>query len=223
MNYEILQNINVRRAQSDRGEWNDTSEFYEKGYKSKLEYEKFFNLFADILKPFDLEAALSADLTLECVKLEKRAILTDFLWFSPRTYCMVHDRIKKIFQNFTLMRCRFFPVTLVDFEDKPRSERYWFFLCDEFNMDVIDFSLSQFTTWSHKQGFSDIEINSYDDLQKFSSWQVKKVVINSCEHLDLFRTALSHQVVVSDRLFKTLSDAGTTGLEYEEIEVEFHS
>jgi hypothetical protein len=51
----------------------------EMGFKNKRYYEKFAAIFGNIQR-YDLKEALEVDdLVLECVKLERKAIVTDFL------------------------------------------------------------------------------------------------------------------------------------------------
>ena len=190
------------------------------GFRERKNFEEFLNIFAGH-SHIDSNAALSSSLILECVKLKGDAKLTDFLWFSPMSYCAVSQSTFEILSNHNLFRHKFYAAHVLDAAGR-QVLGYRFFYTDFYDESIIDFKGSEFTTGNKFDGFKPVSVNSISDLNSLKTfYQVKRLRLKDIdENLDLFKTKLSLETIVSERLHKTLVNAKVTGINFSEIDIE---
>jgi hypothetical protein len=192
------------------------------GFQSKEKYDEFYNYFFNRkVNPFwEIFGRIpNFEVDLECVKLNRKAKLTDFLSYYPEIFggnYLVNNKIIKILNAFNLPNIKLFNVKLVD-DDRIRTD-YKLLFAQVLDYDVIDFKKTIFFKGSSITGKYFFEINDKNEFEKLkdnSSFQVEKLVLNDnfLGGLDFFLTKVTDpQIFVSERLKKALEDANVTGV-----------
>ncbi len=201
------------------------------GFQSKEKYDEFYNYFFNRkINPFwEIFGRIPAfEVDLECVRLNKRAKLTDFLSYYPEIFggnYLINIRIIEILNFFNLPNIKLFDVKLFD-DDRIRTD-YKLLFVEVLDYDVIDFKKTIFFKGSSIAGKSFFEINDKNEFEKLkdvSSFQVEKLVLTNkfITGLDFFLTKITDpQIFVSERLKKAFEDANVTGVKIvKEIESE---
>lgn len=201
------------------------------GFQSKEKYDEFYNYFFNRkINPFwEIFGRIPAfEVDLECVRLNKRAKLTDFLSYYPEIFggnYLINIKIIEILNCFNLPNIKLFDVKLFD-DDRIRTD-YKLLFVEVLDYDVIDFKKTIFFKGSSIAGKSFFEINDKNEFEKLkdvSSFQVEKLVLTNkfITGLDFFLTKITDpQIFVSERLKKAFEDANVTGVKIvKEIESE---
>jgi hypothetical protein len=201
------------------------------GFQSKEKYDEFYNYFFNRkINPFwEIFGRIPAfEVDLECVRLNKRAKLTDFLSYYPEIFggnYLINIKIIEILNCFNLPNIKLFDVKLFD-DDRIRTD-YKLLFVEVLDYDVIDFKKTIFFKGSSIAGKSFFEINDKNEFEKLkdvSSFQVEKLVLTNkfITGLDFFLSKITDpQIFVSERLKKAFEDANVTGVKIvKEIESE---
>jgi hypothetical protein len=193
---------------------------FDKGFTNKQYYKEFIRVFANP-NHFSQEEAMAAEFELESVKLKKGAILTDFLWFSPMSYCLVSNKVYNIITKYDLGNHRFFNAHVEDVKGKI-IEGYKFFYIPSIHQTHINFRASEFIAGNDYDGYKHIEINSSDDLFSVDGFlKVKKVSLNNeANDLDMFKVKLPIGTLISEDLYKELVAINVSGIKFRKIQVE---
>ncbi len=156
------------------------------GFQSKEKYDEFYNYFFNRkINPFwEIFGRIPAfEVDLECVRLNKRAKLTDFLSYYPEIFggnYLINIRIIEILNFFNLPNIKLFDVKLFD-DDRIRTD-YKLLFVEVLDYDVIDFKKTIFFKGSSIAGKSFFEINDKNEFEKLkdvSSFQVEKLVLTN--------------------------------------------
>lgn len=192
----------------------------ENGFKNKKFYKEFIRVFANP-NYFSFEDAMSVQFELECVKMRRGAILTDFISFSPMSYCLVSNKLFTILRKYNLGKHRFFKAIIEDLNGK-LIEGYFFFYLEVLDWHIIDFPHCEFVKGNSHDGYSDVSIKTKDEFLRDRFVQLKKISISGMpQNDDIFSIRLPVGKLISSRLHQELSSLSITGIKFRKIEVSF--
>lgn len=156
---------------------------------------------------------------LEYVKLYKKAILTDFLSFSPHLMAcpfMINKKVIDIFSRFEIQKHFLYSMKLYD--STKCIDSYSLFYCPLLGYDVVDFKESEFVRKIGILDIKDIDISSFEDfktkMEEHSLLEAKKLVLNEKfnKKLDFFKVRVLGGMYISERLKKALEEARIKGI-----------
>lgn len=189
------------------------------GFKNEANYSTFIDTFVkqNFVDPKNLSAI---NFVLECVKLRRGAKLTDFLWFSPKSFSLVSHKVSNIIARYTLSPYKLFPAIIED-EKGRLIKGYNFFYMPPLDQNHILFSECKFEVGNKYDGYTDAIVNSPDDLFSFNDFLVaRKVSLKNIEKdTDMFKVKLPIGILISNRLFQELHSANVTGIKFNTIKV----
>jgi|SRR5687768_11789016 len=193
----------------------------EKGFKNKEHFETFMYSFGSPLRGADDQEAFSIDFDLECVRLRKRAKITDFLWFSPMSYCLFSTRVRAILSEFKLQDHRYFPAVLSSDTEKVN---YSFMYMKSFGSETIDFPKCKFEVGNEFDGYENVFYASFEDFHNSKYIPViKKMAFKGIDgSFEMFKPKLVSGKVISKNLKDRLENEKVTGIKFKEIEIEFN-
>ncbi len=186
------------------------------GFSDESEFDKISNILGSNEYWNHVNEIEDFEFSLQCMRLKKRAKLTDFLQFSPKLMnCpfLISTAVKELLSSFNLYGAKFWPATVVQ-----SAERVDFHL-PHFNSvgdEVIDFSKSTFYSGSV---LSKKMLKFHDAVEKkvFSEKNhvVKYDQVFFNDHfdptIDLFMLP-NAQMIASERLKEKLEAGGFTGI-----------
>jgi hypothetical protein len=169
---------------------------------------------------FSHDEAMRANFDLECVKLKKAAILTDFLSFAPMSYVLVSNKVYSIMIKYNLGNHRFFAAT-VGRANGESIGGYRFLYKEVFDYDLIDFSRCKFIKGNSHDGFKNVVFNSKEEFFKDRFVKVEKVALTKIPNgEEMFKVKLPVGIVISAAMQKDLAAANVSGIKFRKIEVE---
>lgn len=191
-----------------------------KGFKNKTNFETFMHSFGTPLRMADDQEAFEIDFDLECVRLKKRATITDFLWFSPMSYFLVSTRLRTILSEFKLQDHKYFKANVTNGSN---FYEYSFMYMRHFGFETIDFPKCEFVIGNRYDGFKTIYFDSLEELRKSKDFPGRKRIAlkGVDDSLDMFETKLLADPIISDKLKKRLEDEKISGIKFKPIEIDF--
>lgn len=192
---------------------------FEQGFENKTYYKEFMRVFADP-NHYSHDEAMGATLKLECVKLKKRALVTDFLRFSPMSYVLVSRKVYDIFGRYNLGSHRFFDARLVDATGKA-IDNYFFFYIRPLDWNVIDFPGTEFKKGNAYDGYEQVSVTSLEEFLKDRfAFRVDRLALkNKVQKLDVFEVLLPLNTIITEPVYQELYSANVTGVQFRKIEV----
>jgi len=191
----------------------------EQGFNDKDNYKIFKDNFACLTPIADAEI-LRLNFSMECVKMKRKAKLTDFLWFSPMSYNLISPRVEKILSEFKLDTYKYFDATVTENEIK---HKYKFMHMASSDLANINFVNSEFETGNKYDGYKRVGAKSFEDLRNLKSlFYTRKIAFKDIEStFDMFQTRMVPEYIISQRLRDAFIDQGVTGIKLKPIEIEF--
>lgn len=190
----------------------------EKGFKNKEHYKQFMEVFGNPNR-FNSDEAMTTEFELECVKLKKRAILTDFLSFAPMSYQLVSDRVYRILVRYNLGSYRFINARVEDAKGNS-IEGYRFFYQEILDWEIIDFPRCRFIKGNKFEGYKTVPIRSKDDFLKDRFVKVEGVALTGVLGADMFKVKLPIGTLISEALHKELAAIDVSGIKFRKALVE---
>ena len=192
----------------------------EKGFKNRKNFETFMHSFGSPLRMADDKEAFEIDFDLECVRLKKRAKLTDVLSFSPMSYSLFSTKLRTILSDYRLQDHRYFKAQVTNGTD---LYQYHFMYMRHFGFNTIDFPKCEFAIGNHYDGYKSVHFESFDALKQSKHFPARKRIVlkGVDDSLDMFKTKLLGEAIVTEKLKKKLEEEGITGITFKDIQIEF--
>lgn len=190
------------------------------GFKNENNYNTFIENFVN--QSFvNLDKLSTINFELENVKLRKGAKLTDFLSFSPKSFCLISPKISTVFANKYLAPHKLFPA-IIEVSEGKKIEGYSFFYLPSSDVNHIVFHECQFEVGNKHDGFKELRMSSSADLFSIDDFLiVKKISLSGVSSdLDLLKVKLPVGILISSPLYEELTAADVTGIKFRQIEVE---
>lgn len=156
------------------------------------------------------------DIILECLRPRRKAILTDYLCFSPASVnrYLMSKKLQGIIGKLKLPPYKFYDATILVGEIENKD--YKFFYLPAFDMNIVNFSKSVFSKEDKSGNREVIQASSVQDLRKIGGIiRRDKIVLKSSfdRGLDLFNLMILSDVVISERVRRILIEENVTGIE----------
>lgn len=193
----------------------------EKGFKNKQHFKTFMEVFANP-NHFNSNEAMTTEFELECVKLKKDAILTDFLSFAPMSYQLVSDRVYRILIKYNLGSHRFINARVEDAKGNC-IEGYRFFYQEILDWDIIDFRRCEFKKGNKFEGYKTVVIGSKEEFLGDRFVKVDRLALSGVRKpADMFKVKLPIGILVSEALHKELAAIDVSGIKFRNAHVEIN-
>jgi hypothetical protein len=167
------------------------------------------------------------DFVLDYLKLDHKAILTDFLSvYNPIRGFIFSDNAKQIFDKFNLPQHKYFK-TIVEADQRKLNNYFWLYMISQ-NVDKIIFPKSTFklmkgllpTVLGTKKFSSVEEIAEFEKLNPRIKVRPLEIYIESEKNkTDIFQIRkINFDWIISDKLAEALSENKVTGCQITEID-----
>ena len=195
-------------------------------FVNKKSYDDYLNYFMDYsAKGYEnILKFPEQDVVLEHLRPRKKAILSDYLCFSPANVnkFLISNKLQKIIQQFKLPPYRLYDATV--FVGKKENKDYKFLYLPVFDMSVVNFSKSVFSKEDKFGNRQVIDAPSVEDLRKIGGIINRdRIILKSSfdRELDLFNLTILSDVIISERFRQKLIQENVTGIEIKALQDSF--
>lgn len=192
------------------------------GFLDKSNYDRYVDFFTDRSSAVwsKIDKIPDFEFTLECVRLEKNAKLTDFLSYYPEAFRanhLVSERAVQVMERLNLPEHKKYPAKV--FTDQTEFVPYYLIYFPSPTYDIIDFQSTIFYKGDELIGKDYISISSpeeYVALKRKTIFDIEKLVLtkNFDNELDIFSTKVTYEFMVSSKFKKTIEDEKLTGINF---------
>lgn len=178
-----------------------------------------------LMQPFEFPNTIP---TIEELQLQADARLTDMLhasFLSDLNGILISNKIKTVFDKYTLTKGRFYDATVFDKSDKKYSYHFYFYIAAP-ELIVYPESIFEITDIINQGEGKTVNISSFQEqvslkreIEAGKSIRAREICLK--ERSDLFKLPMTGNLFVSKQLKEKLISEDITGMDFKESTISF--